>query len=443
MHIATSQNNIAMTISKIVWKMHWAGIVLVLFLATTSACRSVSVMPGGAPTVTEAAPARNIPVIPLGSARAGTPVIHTAALMRIDSLLLEGIEQQAFPGAVVAVGRDTQLVKMDGYGAYTYRSRRRMRPNSLFDLASLTKVIATTTATMLLHEQGRLDIDAPVARYLPGFDRPDKRLITVRHLLTHTSGLAAFKEFYSDGLRTREAVIDAIMASELINPVGTTYVYSDFGMIALALAIENITGMDFAAWCEINIFLPLGMESTGFRGTGEPDSLIVPTEQDDYFRNRLLQGEVHDENAWLLGGTAGHAGLFSTARDLSRFVTMMVRGGRYQNRQFLRPETIRLFTTTVDTSLSTRALGWDTRNLDRPSSSGKYFGPRSYGHTGFTGTSIWIDPDAQLFVILLTNRVYPTRENYAYTGIRPLVADASYEALFGVPETIFCGTCEE
>ena len=373
----------------------------------------------------------------------GPAPINTARLMQIDTLLVDGIEQQAFPGAVVAVGRGLQLVKMDGYGAFTYRSRRRMRANSLFDLASLTKVVATTTATMLLYEQGRIDIEAPVSRYLPGFDRPDKREITVRQLLTHTSGLAAFREFYSDGLRTREAVINAIFESELINAPGQEYVYSDFGMISLALAIENITGEEFSDWCANNIFEPLDMYSTEFRSRGGPDSRVVPTEVDDYFRNRIVQGEVHDENAWLLGGTAGHAGLFSTARDLSKFATMMVRSGMHLNRRFLRPETIRLFTTVVDTSLSTRALGWDTRNLDRPSSAGKYFGPRSFGHTGFTGTSIWIDPDAELYVILLTNRVYPTRENYTYTEIRPRVADAAYEALMGIPGIVFCGTCEE
>ncbi|MDE2827483.1 MAG: serine hydrolase, partial [Bacteroidota bacterium] len=159
---------------------------------------------------------------------------------------------------------------------------------------------------------------------------------------------------------------------------------------------------------------------------------VVPTELDDYFRNRLIQGEVHDETAWTLGGVAGHAGLFSTVLDLSRFAQMMAQRGNLAGKEFLRPQTIDLFTTVVDTSFSTRALGWDTRNLDdSPSSAGQHFGSRSYGHTGFTGTSLWIDPDSGVWVILLTNRVYPTRDEYErFRGIRGSVADAVYEVFF-------------
>ena len=361
-------------------------------------------------------------------------VVNEPALMRIDSLLISAINAQAFPGAVVAAGRDSLLIKMDGYGAFTYRSRRRMRPDSPFDMASLTKVIATTTAAMLLYERGLLDLEAPVARYLPGFDRPDKRAITIRHLLTHSSGLAPFRTFYADSVLTRQAVIDSIYVSALDTDPGEVYSYSDFGMIMMALVVEQITGQEFSAWCEANIFSPLGMHNTGFRGTGVPDPDVVPTELDDYFRNRLVQGEVHDENAWILGGVAGHAGLFSTAEDLTRFASMMVRLGQHEGEQFLDRATVRLFTTAVDTSFSTRALGWDTRNpYPEPSSAGDYFGPLSYGHTGFTGTSMWIDPDAQVYVILLTNRVYPTRESFSYRLVRRQVADATYEALVGLP----------
>lgn len=362
------------------------------------------------------------------------PAINVVALRSLDTLLISAINRRAFPGAVIALGRDSLLVKMDGYGTFTYRSRRRMRPDSPFDLASLTKVVATTTAAMLLHEQGLLDIEAPVTKYLDGFGRADKRDITIRHLLTHSSGLPPFRTFYADSILTRQAVIDSIYAAPLDAAPGESYSYSDFGMIMMALVIEQITGEGFSDWCNENIFDPLGMTNTGFRQTGTTDPDVVPTELDDYFRHRLIQGEVHDENAWILGGVAGHAGLFSTARDLSRFATMMVRRGQYEGTQFLIPETIQLFTTVVDTSFSTRALGWDTRNpLPEPSSAGDYFGPRSYGHTGFTGTSMWIDPDAQLYVILLTNRVYPSRDSYAYLPVRRLIADITYEALVGLP----------
>jgi CubicO group peptidase (beta-lactamase class C family) len=175
------------------------------------------------------------------------------------------------------------------------------------------------------------------------------------------------------------------------------------------------------------------MVHSGFRPAGagsDPD--IVPTELDDYFRHKLMQGEVHDETAFILGGTAGHAGLFSTAEDLARFATMIANMGQLDGRQFLQPETIRLFTTRVDpTGKHTRALGWDTRNFEGYSSAGQYFGPRSFGHTGFTGTSLWIDPDVGLFVILLTNRVYPTRLNQGHVPVRPVLADIAYLTFVG------------
>ncbi|MCY3629058.1 MAG: serine hydrolase, partial [Bacteroidetes bacterium] len=359
-------------------------------------------------------------------------VVYPNALVRIDSLIIEFINARAFPGAAVSMGRGSEIIKMTGYGGYTYRSRQHVLPESVFDLASLTKVIATTTALMLLYERGQLDLDAPVLRYLDAFNTPERQSITIRHLLAHTSGLPAGQPFYQDGIITRDAVLEAILAIALLTEPGEEYLYSSIGMISLALVMEEITGEPFDQWCDRNIFDPLGMTSTGFRGTGAPDTTVVPTELDDYFRNRLIQGEVHDETAWSLGGVAGHAGLFSTALDLSRFAQMMVQRGVHEGKEFLQGRTIDLFTAAVDTSLSTRALGWDTRGLNRePSSAGLNFGPRSYGHTGFTGTSLWIDPDSEAWVLLLTNRVYPTRDEYArFRGIRGLVADAVFEAFF-------------
>ncbi len=359
-------------------------------------------------------------------------VVFPNALVRIDSLIIERIHAQAFPGAVVSVGKGDEIIKMTGYGGFTYRSQRRMLPESLFDVASLTKVVATTTATMLLHERGQLDLDHLVSDYLDSFNTQERERITFRHLLTHTSGLPAFQPFHMNGITSREVVLDSILSTPLLSELGEEYLYSDFGMISLALAIEAITGEPFDAWCTNNIFVPLGMNSTGFRTTGEPDSTVVPTELDDYFRHRLIQGEVHDETAWTLGGVAGHAGIFSSALDLSKFARMMAQRGRLDELEFLQPQTIDLFTTVVDTSLSMRALGWDTRNLnDEPSSAGQFFGPRSYGHTGFTGTSLWIDPDSEAWVILLSNRVYPSRDEYErFMGLRGALADAVYEAFY-------------
>lgn len=360
------------------------------------------------------------------------------SLSRIDSLLRAAIETQAFPGAAIAIGRAGVLVKLDGYGYFTYDSEQPVTPESRFDLASLTKVIATTTAAMQLYEQGRLDLDAPVSQYLPAFAQNGKAAITIRHLLTHTSGMPAFRPFYQMGVTTREGVIEAVLGTELENEPGAAYVYSDFSMITLALVVEKITGQDFAAYTKQHIFEPLGMRDTGFLPTGKPDLTVVPTEVDDYFRNRLIQGEVHDENAWILGGVAGHAGLFSTAADLAQFAFMLTNGGRAGGQQFLREETIRLFTTPVDPEKKkhTRALGWDTKSLEGYSSAGHYFSPNSFGHTGFTGTSLWIDPDQRLFVILLTNRVYPTRENTGHVAVRPAVADLAYQAIVGEPALV-------
>ena len=356
-----------------------------------------------------------------------------ASLESIDSLVHAAIEDRWFPAAAVAIGREDSVAKLAGYGTFTYESAKPVTPDSPFGLASLTKVIATTTAAMLLYESGDLELDAPVSQYLDEYDRPDKRHITIRQLLMHTSGLPAYITFYEEGLRTRQAILDSIFSGELESVPGETYRYSDFGMITLALVVEQITGKDFGSFTQERIFEPLGMHATGFRGTGIPDTAVVPTERDDYFRRRLVQGEVHDENAWILGGTAGHAGLFSTARDLARFATMLVQDGRLGDLQLVRPETLELFTAVVDTSMSTRALGWDTKAPEPPASAGQLFGARSYGHTGFTGTSIWIDPDADLYVIVLTNRVYPTRRNYDYVRIRPAIAEVAYAALVGVP----------
>ncbi len=408
----------------------WPPRLLLFVLLILGACRSAREI-----TIEEAIRPESveIPSIQPSIFAVDSPtVVYPDALTRMDSLIIEYINAQAFPGAVVSVGKGAEIVKMTGYGGYTYRSKRRMLPQSVFDLASLTKVVATTTASMLLYERGQLDLDAPVSQYLDAFDTPESQSITIRHLLTHTSGLPAFQPFHLDGIIARAPIIDAIFSSELLTEPGEEYRYSDFGMITLALLIEKITGEPFDQWCTQNIFEPLGMTSTTFRGTGETDPDIVPTEVDDYFRNRLIQGEVHDETAWSLGGVAGHAGLFSTAMDLSQFARMMVQRGTLDGKVFLEESTINQFTAVVDTSMSTRALGWDTRNLNHePSSAGLYFGPRSYGHTGFTGTSIWIDPDSQAWTILLTNRVYPTRDEYErFMGIRGRIADATYEAFF-------------
>jgi len=360
-------------------------------------------------------------------------------LNRVDSLMRVSIDAKAFPAAAVAIGRGQSLVKLKGYGYRTYKSEQGITPQSQFDLASLTKVIATTTAAMQLYETGHLDLDATVASYLPEFAQNGKETVTIRQLLTHTSGLIPFRPFYRMGSYTGKEVREAILADSLIFPPGSETRYSDFNMITLAFVIEKISGEKFATYCRDHIFSPLNMTHTGFRGL-EPDTTIVPTEIDTTFRHRLVEGFVHDETAYMLGGTAGHAGLFSTAEDLSKFAYMMIHDGYVSGHQFLKPETIALFTTRANPAgESTRALGWDTKSMEGYSSAGHYFGPHSFGHTGFTGTSIWIDPDAKLFVVLLTNRVYPTRENRKHRIVRAEIADLAYLSIMGPPRPLLPG----
>lgn len=355
---------------------------------------------------------------------------------RLDTLVWHAVEDSAFPGAAVVAGRAGVVVKDQGYGYFTYDSDRPTTTRSLFDLASLTKVVATTPAVMMLYERGQIDLNKPLATYLPEFGQAGKENVTVRQILTHTSGLKPFYSFEQMGVTTREEIIDFIERDSLVYAPDTEYRYSDLGMIMLAVTVERITGQPLGKFLKENLYDPMGMYDTGFRPAGglgtSPD--VVPTEIDTAFRGGLIQGEVHDERAWMLGGTAGHAGLFSTAEDLARYAAMYLDGGEYNGRRFFRPETISLFTTRFQNTLeSTRALGWDTKSETGYSSAGRLFGPKSFGHTGFTGTSLWIDPEARLFVILLTNRVYPTRSNRKIMAVRPRVADVVFEAITGPP----------
>ena len=347
---------------------------------------------------------------------------------QIDAVIADGLRARAFPGAAVAVGRGGVLVHLAGYGRFTYAGTEPVTPRSVYDLASLTKVIATTTAAMRLVEDGRLDLDAPVARYLRAFGQNGKERVTVRQLLAHQAGQRAFHPFYQDpALQTPQAVRSFIYRDAPQYAPGTNTVYSDFDMIVLGDVVEAVAGQPLDVFVREAFFEPMAMTRTGYRLTGRTDPAAVPTEEDRAFRHRLLQGEVHDEAAWLLGGVAGHAGLFSTAEDLASFAFMLTNDGEAAGQRFLRPETLRLFTTRVTpTGQYPMALGWMAWRPpeEGASSAGRLFGPNSYGHTGFTGTSIWVDPDRDLFVILLTNRVHPTREHSRIAPVRTALADA-------------------
>jgi CubicO group peptidase (beta-lactamase class C family) len=345
-----------------------------------------------------------------------------------------GITGGAAPGGVLAVGRYGRVVYLKGFGKQdTTASGIPVDENTMYDMASLTKVIATTTAAMMLEEQGKIDLDRTVASYLPGFNAPDKAPITLRMLVTHRGGMEAFAALYKN-FRGREQYLEQINQRPLKSVPGTEMVYSDWDMVLMQLVIESVTGQPLDKFVTEKIFAPLGMTSTMY----VPDSVkffsrIAPTELDSAtggLMRGLVHGKVHDENAFALGGVAGHAGLFSTAHDLTIFCQMLLNGGIYNGVRIVKPETVARWTT-VQGRGSSRALGWDTPS--KGSSSGQYFSPRSFGHTGFTGTSIWVDPEKSLFVILLTNRVYPTRANNKQVPLRKAVADAAQMAITDAP----------
>jgi beta-glucosidase-like glycosyl hydrolase/CubicO group peptidase (beta-lactamase class C family) len=350
-----------------------------------------------------------------------------AAFAGVDRLINEKIESHAFPGAQLLVLCGDSALHARCYGALTYDSTSApVTTETLYDLASLTKVVATTAAAMRLVDEGRLVLDSSVAHYLPEFAAGGKTDIRIRNLLLHNSGLEPYRLFYLTE-KSGEALFDSIMQTATVYPTGSKTVYSDLGMITLAKVIERITGTTLDRYMREQFWHPLGMRRTMFLPPDSMRGVCAPTEIDTYWRHRLLQGEVHDENAALLGGVAGHAGVFSTAWDLAPYVRMLMQGGLLHGRRYISTETVAQFTARQSTS-STRALGWDTRSVSG-SSSGHYYSMKSYGHTGFTGTSIWIDPVANMAVIFLTNRVHPTRSNKALPRFRSLLHDAVREAL--------------
>ena len=365
--------------------------------------------------------------IPLASAR--SLGLDSARLTAVVSYLAAESDSGAFPGAVLAVGRHGRLAALAPVGHYGVDDRRPVEAGTLYDLASLTKVVALTTACMILVDEGRLALDAPIARYVPEFRGPMKDRVTVRHLLTHSAGLAADLPLYTETASRRPALA-AVDTTTLLAPPGTSYRYSDLSAIVLMQVVERVTGESFDRWVETRVFGPLGMPATRFLPPASWRDRIAPTEHDTVFRHRWLRGEVHAESAARLGGVSGNAGLFSNALDLSRFAAMLLNGGAWDTLQLIRAETVAEFTERQNMPPgSSRALGWDTPADSGYSSAGTKLSRRSFGHTGFTGTSIWMDPDRDLFIILLTNRVNPTRSNTAILRVRARVADLVAEAV--------------
>lgn len=348
---------------------------------------------------------------------------------KVDLLMESAVKDSVFPAGVLLFGKKNQVLYNKAFGHFTYeKDSKEVTTNSIFDLASVSKVVSTTSAAMILVSEGKLNINDKVISYLPEFNNNGKETITIRNLLIHNSGLAAFKKYY-DQFSTSEEVINDIMNLELEYPCGEKYVYSDLGMITLQKVIEKIANKPLDVFIHDNLFEKLGMNNTMYNPSDDVRMNCVPTELDDFWRMRLLQGEVHDERAYLLNGVAGHAGLFSTAEDLSKFVQLLLNKGNYKGEQIIKSDIVDEWTT-IQNEESERALGWDTKSVKGYSSAGQYFSENSFGHTGYTGTSIWVDKDSELFVILLTNRVNPTRANKKISKFRPLVHDAIFEAVF-------------
>jgi serine-type D-Ala-D-Ala carboxypeptidase len=342
------------------------------------------------------------------------------------AVLEDAIAQKAFPGTSIAVTHAGKLVALKALGRFTYGPESPpVTTENVFDLASVSKVVATTTMAMILYERGLLDLEAPVIGVLPEFAGENKRRneITFRMLLAHSSGLPAYERLF---LRTTTGgeLLRAAFAVPLKYHQGTYAEYSDIGFILLGFALQRIAEEPLDRFSQREIFGPLGMLQTTFNPPAAWKSTIPPTADDRTFRKRIIQGEVQDENASVLGGVAGHAGVFSTARDVAIFSHALLGGGV----PIVRPQTVALFTRReLSPPGTSRALGWDTPSA--PSQSGKYFSPSSFGHLGYTGTSLWIDPERQLSVTLLTNRTWPDCGNQAIKPVRPRFHDAVVEAL--------------
>jgi CubicO group peptidase (beta-lactamase class C family) len=343
-------------------------------------------------------------------------------------LIRRAIADRTFPAASIAITHQGNLVGLKPFGHFTYKADSpETSTATVFDLASLTKVIATTSMAMILYERGLLDLDLPVTAVVGEFGGEDPRrdAVTLRMLLAHSSGLPAYEKLFLR-VRTRDKLLSAAFATPLTANPGARAEYSDIGFIILCIALERVAGESLDRFCQREVFGPLAMAHTTFNPPAAWRSSIAPTTNDRSFRRRVIQGEVQDENASVLGGVAGHAGLFATAEDLAIFAHAMLSGGR----PILRPETVALFTRRESSPLNTsRALGWDTPSS--PSQSGEYFSANSFGHLGYTGTSLWIDPERQLSVTLLTNRTWPDCSNQAIKQLRPKFHDAVVESIVG------------
>lgn len=350
------------------------------------------------------------------------------------ALLDRAVADGAFPGGVLAVGLNNQLA-IHPFGKMSWdKDADDVSDNTIYDVASLTKPVVTTTSVMILVQQKRLDLDTPIARFLPEWaaaakSDPDpswRARVTSRMLLLHDSGLPAHRDYYKDA-KGKDAILARVFAEPLVHEPGKQIEYSDLGFILLGEIVERLTGVPLDAFAQKEIFAPLGMDDSLFNPPPKLRNEIAPTEKDTTYRKKLIHGEVHDQNAWAMGGVAGHAGLFSTASDLSAFAQLILNGGIYEHHRVVTRALLQTFTAHQTIGSSARTLGWDVPL--EPAATGRYFSPQSFGHYGYTGTSLWLDPERGLFILLLTNRVNPSVENIKIRQARPALHDAVFEAL--------------
>lgn len=347
------------------------------------------------------------------------PASDAAIRDSVRRILDRALRDSAFPGAIAVVGRRNGVIAEYAVGHLDWApGSPAVDAHTLWDMASLTKVVGMTSGLMQLVAAKRIDLDAPVQRYLPDWKGPNKERVLVRQLSTHTSGLPAFKA-YDQITHDPDSLAKLMFATPLDTTPGAKMVYSDIGAYLLGRIVEQVSGQSLDLYLHDHVFEPAGMHESMFRPPFALFPRIAPTEYDSTQRHRLVRGMVHDERAYYLGGVSAHAGLFSSASDMTRFAHMMMSGGTIDGRNVIPAATIAQFT---KRQVADRALGW--QKPDGSNSAGHKMSEEAFGHTGFTGTSIWMDPKNDVFVLLLTNRVNPTRNNGKIGRVRTQLADA-------------------
>jgi CubicO group peptidase (beta-lactamase class C family) len=387
------------------------------------------VMAAAAPAMLHAQASQERP-FPRGVGARPSLALRDSLQRTLQSILDKGVADSAFPGAIAVVGtREGRLVAVTA-GHLDWAPSPRPDEHTLWDVASLSKVVGLTSAMMQLVEAKKVDLDAPVQRYLPDWTGPHKELVTVRQLLSHSGGLPPDwprgSKPYDEITHDPDSVAKLMFWTPLDTLPGVRMVYSDIGAFILGRIVEQVTGQSLDLYLHDHVFKPLGMNETMYRPPVALRPRIAPTERDTMQRKRLVVGMVHDERAYYIGGVSGHAGIFSSAHDLERLARTYLNGGTFEGGTLASRATLALFTTVRDSTFSSRALGWDT---PKDSWFGHFVKRPAFGHTGFTGTSIIIAPDQDLYVILLTNRVNPTREHSRITPVRAAVSDAAMRIL--------------